>query len=218
HPQQTYAWAQPEPKPKKAKSGGMGAKVAGLMVVAALIGGGAGLGGAWIGFNSLDRSNSAQQISSSSSTGAQNITINNPDDVNETAAIAAKALPSVVTIQAASDSAGGSGSGVVLSEDGYVLTNTHVVTHGGEAAHAQLRVTMSDGTLYNAKIVGTDPTYDLAVIKLEGASGLTPMSFADSSKLNVGDTSVAIGAPMGLNNTVTTGVISNLNRAIEIAS
>lgn len=212
----TYAWAQPEPKPKKAKSG-IGAKVAGLMVVAALIGGGAGLGGAWIGFNSFG-DGTAQEVSSSSATGTQSVTINNPEDVNETAAIAAKALPSVVTIEAASDSAGGSGSGVVLSEDGYVLTNTHVVTLGGEAAHAQLRVTMSDGTLYNATIVGTDPTYDLAVIKLEDASGLTPITFADSSKLNVGDTSVAIGAPMGLNNTVTTGVISNVNRAIEIAS
>ena len=212
----TYAWAQPEPKPKKAKSG-IGAKVAGLMVVAALIGGGVGLGGAWIGFNSFGNDDS-QQVTSSSATGTQSVTINNPDDVNETAAIAAKALPSVVTIEAASDSAGGSGSGVVLSEDGYVLTNTHVVTLGGEAAHAQLRVTMSDGTLYDATIVGTDPTYDLAVIKLEGASGLTPITFADSSKLNVGDTSVAIGAPMGLNNTVTTGVISNVNRAIEIAS
>jgi putative serine protease PepD len=99
-----------------------------------------------------------------------------------------------------------------------VLTNTHVVTLGGEAAHAQLRVTMSDGTIYDATVVGTDPTYDLAVIKLEGASGLSPVTFADSSKLNVGDTSVAIGAPMGLNNTVTTGVISNVNRSIEIAS
>jgi len=215
-PQPTYAWAQPEPKQKKNKSG-IGAKVAGLMVVAALIGGGAGLGGAWVGFNAFD-GNEPHQVTSSSATGAQNVTINNPDDVNETAAIAAKALPSVVTIEAASESAGGSGSGVVLSEDGYVLTNTHVVTLGGEAAHAQLRVTMSDGTLYNATIVGTDPTYDLAVIKLEGASDLTPITFADSSKLNVGDTSVAIGAPMGLNNTVTTGVISNINRAIEIAS
>jgi putative serine protease PepD len=214
-PQQAYAWAQPEPKQKKNKSG-LGAKVAGLMVVAALIGGGVGLGGAWLGFSNFG-GDSTQQLSSAA-TGAQNVTINNPDDVNETAAIAAKALPSVVTIEAASDSAGGSGSGVVLSEDGYVLTNTHVVTLGGEAAHAQLRVTMSDGTIYDATVVGTDPTYDLAVIKLEGASGLSPVTFADSSKLNVGDTSVAIGAPMGLNNTVTTGVISNVNRSIEIAS
>jgi hypothetical protein len=172
-PQQAYAWAQPEPKQKKNKSG-LGAKVAGLMVVAALIGGGVGLGGAWLGFSNFG-GDSTQQLSSAA-TGAQNVTINNPDDVNETAAIAAKALPSVVTIEAASDSAGGSGSGVVLSEDGYVLTNTHVVTLGGEAAHAQLRVTMSDGTIYDATVVGTDPTYDLAVIKLEGASGLSPVT------------------------------------------
>jgi putative serine protease PepD len=133
-PQQAYAWAQPEPKQKKNKSG-LGAKVAGLMVVAALIGGGVGLGGAWLGFSNFG-GDSTQQLSSAA-TGAQNVTINNPDDVNETAAIAAKALPSVVTIEAASDSAGGSGSGVVLSEDGYVLTNTHVVTLGGARAAAR---------------------------------------------------------------------------------
>ncbi len=72
--------------------------------------------------------------------------------------------------------------------------------------------------MYDAKVVGTDPTYDLAVIKLVDASGLTPIEFGDSSKLNVGDATVAIGAPLGLSNTVTTGIVSALNRSIEIAS
>ena len=210
----SYQWAPQEPKRTKEKTGG-GAKLAGLVVVAALIGGGVGLGGAWLGMSLMgdDTTPTAQPAG-----GSENITINNPDEVNQTAAIAAAALPSVVTIEAASQSGGGSGSGVVLSEDGYVLTNTHVVTLGGASGDAQLRVTGSDGTLYDATIVGTDPIYDLAVIKLEGASDLTPVDFADSSELNVGDTTVAIGAPMGLSNTVTTGVISNLNRSIEIAS
>ncbi|WP_156762009.1 S1C family serine protease [Microbacterium karelineae] len=211
-----YEWAPQSPVKKKQKSG-TGSKVTALFLAAALIGGGAGFGGAWLG-NSVFGGSGGDQSTVATGSGSQNITINNPDDVNETAAVAASALPSVVTIEAASSSAGGSGSGVVLSEDGYVLTNTHVVTLGGAASDAQLRVTASDGTLYDATIVGTDPTYDLAVIKLEGASGLTPMEFADSSELNVGDTTVAIGAPMGLSNTVTTGVISNLNRSIEIAS
>ncbi|HLS93488.1 MAG TPA: trypsin-like peptidase domain-containing protein [Microbacterium sp.] len=213
-PQPAYQWAPQEPKKKREKSG-TGAKIAGLVVVAALIGGGAGFGGAWLGMSAFGGSDGQSSVASST---GENITINNPDEVNQTAAIAAASLPSVVTIEAASQEGSGSGSGVVLSEDGYVLTNTHVVTLGGAAGDAQLRVTGSDGTLYDATVVGTDPTYDLAVIKLEGASGLTPMEFADSSKLNVGDTSVAIGAPMGLSNTVTTGVISNLNRSIEIAS
>ncbi|MGO1266442.1 MAG: S1C family serine protease, partial [Microbacterium gubbeenense] len=214
--QPSYKWApQPQNEPKKKERSTGGAKLAGLVVVAALIGGGVGFGGAWLGLAAFDGSDEPAAVASNT---GQGITINNPDDVNETAAVAASALPSVVTIEAQSSSAGGSGSGVVLSEDGYVLTNTHVVTLGGATSDAQIRVTGSDGTLYDATIVGTDPIYDLAVIKLEGASGMTPMDFADSSKVNIGDNSVAIGAPMGLPNTVTTGVISNTNRSIEIQS
>ncbi|MGO2095965.1 MAG: S1C family serine protease [Candidatus Microbacterium stercoravium] len=215
-PQPAYQWAPPQQtEPKKKDRSGGGAKLAGLVVVAALIGGGVGFGGAWLGLSAFGGSGEPAAVAPTTNEG---ITINNPDDVNETAAVAASALPSVVTIEAQSSGAGGSGSGVVLSEDGYVLTNTHVVTLGGASSDAKLRVTGSDGTLYDAKIVGTDPIYDLAVIKLEGASGLTPIEFADSSKINIGDNSVAIGAPMGLANTVTTGVVSNVNRSIEIQS
>jgi putative serine protease PepD len=99
-----------------------------------------------------------------------------------------------------------------------VLTNTHVVTLGGAVADPTIRVTTSDGRIYEATVVGTDPIYDLAVIKLEEAKGLTPIDFADSSKLNVGDTAVALGAPLGLSNSVTTGIVSALNRSIQIAS
>lgn len=106
----------------------------------------------------------------------------------------------------------------MLSEDGYVVTNTHVVTLDGATADATIRVTTSDGRVFDAAIVGTDPTYDLAVIKLEGASDLTPIDFASSSDLNVGDVTVAVGAPLGLANTVTEGIVSALNRSIEIAS
>src|SRR5690606_18306126 len=81
-----------------------------------------------------------------------------------------------------------------------------------------VRVTGSDGRIYDATIVGTDPIYDLAVIKLEGAEDLTPIEFADSAKLNVGETAVAVGAPLGLSNSVTTGIVSALNRSIQIAS
>ena len=98
---------------------------------------------------------------------------------------------------------GGTGSGVVLTEDGYVVTNTHVVTLDGATGDATIRVTTSDGRVYDAEVVGTDPTYDLAVIKLTDAEGLTPIEFADSSDLNVGDATIAVGAPLGLSNTVT---------------
>jgi putative serine protease PepD len=146
------------------------------------------------------------------------VTVNDPDGVNQTTGIAAKVLPSVVTIEAAGGNGSGTGSGVILTEDGYVVTNTHVVTLDGATGDANIRVTTSDGHVYDAEVVGTDPTYDLAVIKLTDAEGLTPIEFGDSADLNVGDVTVAVGAPLGLSNTVTTGIVSALNRSIEIAS
>lgn len=199
--------AAPAPK----KSSGVG-KAVGLLVAAALVGGAAGIGGTYAGLNLWGNS----ETSAASSPTV--VTVNDTDDVNQVSAVAAKALPSVVTISASSSSGGGTGSGVILSEDGYVLTNTHVVTLDGATADATISVTTSDGRVYRASIVGTDPTYDLAVIKLEDASGLTPIEFADSSDLNVGEDTMALGAPLGLDNTVTTGIVSALNRSIEIAS
>ncbi|MDF2507679.1 MAG: serine protease [Microbacterium sp.] len=198
-------------KTKEQKTRG-GTKFAALIVAAALVGGVAGFGGGAL-LNGLE-----DTPSSGTATGPQTVTVNNPGSVNETTAVATSALPSVVTIEVAGSQEAGSGSGVIISDDGYVLTNTHVVTLGGAAADPTIRVTASDGKIYEATIVGTDPIYDLAVIKLKGAEGLTPIDFADSSKLNVGDTTVALGAPLGLANSVTTGIVSALNRSIQIAS
>jgi putative serine protease PepD len=196
---------------KTKKSGGSG-KVVGLIVAAAIVGGAAGLGGAYAGVNLFEPAGNAPAA------GPTTVTVNDTGKVNATTAIAAKVVPSVVTIEATSSSTGGTGSGVVLTSDGYVLTNTHVVTLDGATGDATLKVTTADGHVYDAKVVGTDPTYDLAVIKLVNASGLTPIQFGDSSKLNVGDETVAVGAPLGLSNSVTTGIVSALNRSIEIAS
>ena len=188
------------------------AKVAGLIVAAALVGGAAGLGGAYAG------SQLWNQPATTVATGGGAVTINNTEDVTEATAIAAKVLPSVVTIEVSNGSSGGSGSGAILSEDGYVVTNTHVITLDGAAGDPTIRVTTSDGRIFDAEVVGIDPMYDLAVIKLVDAEGLQPIEFADSSELNVGDQTVAVGAPLGLSNTVTTGIVSALNRSIEIAS
>ncbi|MFK4808544.1 S1C family serine protease, partial [Microbacterium sp. ZW CA_36] len=195
--------------PKKQTAAG---KVVGLIVAAAIVGGAAGLGGAYAGVNWFT------PASTSPIAGPTTVTVNDTESVNQTTAIAAKVLPSVVTIAATGSSGAGTGSGVVLTEDGYVVTNTHVVTLDGATGDAAIRVTTSDGRVYDAEVVGTDPTYDLAVIKLTDAEGLTPIDFADSSKLNVGDTTVAVGAPLGLANSVTEGIISALNRSISIAS
>jgi putative serine protease PepD len=184
----------------------------GALAVGAIVGGAAGAGVAAVAV-------SANSHTSNSSTSTpQTITVNNKDDVTTTTAVAAKAGPSVVTISVTTSSESGTGSGVVLTSDGYVLTNTHVVTLDGASAGGTIEVTAADGKLYKAKVVGTDPVVDLAVIKLTDASGLQPIEFGDSSNLNVGQKAIAIGAPLGLSNTVTDGIISSLNRSIQIAS
>ncbi|MBN9141483.1 MAG: trypsin-like peptidase domain-containing protein [Micrococcales bacterium] len=182
-------------------------------VVAALLGGGAGAGvAAW-----AITSQQSEQTQGQSS-GPQTINVNNPASVDVVTAVAAKAANSVVTINVSAGNSGGTGSGVILSSDGYVLTNTHVVTLDGESAHGTIEVTTADGHIYAAKLVGMDPIVDLAVIKLEGASGLTPIEWGDSTKLDVGDQVIAIGAPLGLSNTVTDGIVSALSRSIQIQS
>jgi putative serine protease PepD len=182
------------------------------LVVGAVVGGGAGAGVAAWAVSASQSSNTASVPK------AQNVTVNNTDKVDVVSAVAAKAEPSVVTINVTGTSVAGTGSGIILSADGYVLTNTHVVTLEGATSTGKIQVTASNGQLYDATVVGTDPIVDLAVIKLTNASGLQPASFADSSKLNVGETAIAIGAPLGLSNTVTSGIVSALNRSITIAS
>jgi putative serine protease PepD len=197
-------------KPARKRNTGL---IIATLAIGALIGGVAGAG-AGIGLYSATGSNATIKTVS----GPQNITVNDANNATTVTAVAAKASPSVVTISVTASSEGGTGSGVVLSSDGYILTNTHVVTLDGAAADVSISVTDNDGKIYTAKIVGTDPTTDLAVIKLDGASGMTPITWGDSSKLNVGDTTVAIGAPLGLSGTVTDGIVSALNRSISIAS
>ncbi|MFC6355071.1 S1C family serine protease [Luethyella okanaganae] len=188
------------------------------LAIAALVGGASGAG-----VTALVTANQNNARPASETSGPQSIVVNNTDSVNEITAVAAEASPSVVTIAVAdgsstSSSTGGTGSGVILSADGYVLTNTHVVTDDGKIANPVIRVTASDGKIYTATVVGTDPISDLAVIRLADVSGLTPLAFADSGKLNVGDVAIAIGAPLGLDGTVTNGIVSALNRSITVAS
>lgn len=182
-------------------------------VVAALLGGGAGAGVAAWAITSQQNEQSQGQSSE-----PQTINVNNPGSVDAVTAVAAKAANSVVTINVSTSNSGGTGSGVILSSDGYVLTNTHVVTLDGQSASGTIEVTTADGHIYAAKLVGLDPIVDLAVIKLEDASGLTPIEWGDSSKLDVGDQVIAIGAPLGLSNTVTDGIVSALSRSIQIQS
>src|SRR5262249_26716020 len=125
--------------------------------------------------------------------------------------LVAKVKNSVVQVNMRTANAEGIGSGVIISADGRILTNNHVVS-GAE----QLTVTLADGRTVDASVVGTDPSSDLAVIQAKGVSGLTPAKFGDSSAVHVGDEVMAIGSPGGLQNTVTTGIVSALNRDVSV--
>ena len=128
------------------------------------------------------------------------------------AAVAKKVANSVVAITVGTSSGSAKGSGAIVDAKGNIVTNNHVVSGG-----KQIAVALADGRLYSASIVGTDATTDLAVIKLENApSDLTPATFADSDKLAVGENVMAVGNPLGYANTVTSGIVSALNRPVTV--
>jgi putative serine protease PepD len=126
------------------------------------------------------------------------------------AAIAAAQLPSVVSIAATGANAAGSGSGFVIRSDGYILTNDHVVAI---AADGKIEVVFHDGTLIKGEVVGTNPEYDIAVVKV-AKKGLPAVVIGNSDDVAVGDMAIAIGAPLGLDGTVTAGIISALDRPV----
>ncbi|MFZ4280020.1 S1C family serine protease [Streptomyces rhizosphaericola] len=128
------------------------------------------------------------------------------------AGVAEAVSPAIVEIGATSSAGKSTGSGVVITEDGEIVTNNHVIS-GAQ----QIEVTLSTGKTYTADVVGTDPDKDLALIKLRGASGLKTATLGDSSQVKVGDEVVAIGSPEGLTGTVTSGIISALDRDVTIA-
>ncbi|MFJ5301794.1 trypsin-like peptidase domain-containing protein [Streptomyces sp. NPDC088350] len=128
------------------------------------------------------------------------------------AGIAARALPSVVTLHVTGDEESGTGTGVVLDTRGHILTNNHVVQPAG--SDGEISVRFSGGQTVKAKVVGHDAGYDLAVVQVSGVRGLRPMPLGNSDNVRVGDPVVAIGAPFDLDNTVTSGIISAKDRPI----
>lgn len=175
-----------------------------VAVLGAIIGASVGAGAGVVAHNYLTRPSA--------------IVVNNLENVNWATAASATAAPSVVTIRVSGVTAGGNGSGVVLSADGYILTNAHVVSVNGSTENVRLSVRTNDGGVFSASLVGADPTNDLAVVKIEPTKPLVPIQFTDSAMINVGDQVVAIGAPLGLEATVTRGIVSALNRTIQVAS
>jgi putative serine protease PepD len=129
-------------------------------------------------------------------------------------AVADKALPSVVTINVRSGSSAGNGSGEVIRGSGEILTNNHVIAPA--ASGGSIQVVFSDGATAPATLVGRDPKTDLAVIKVNGQNSRPPISFGTSKGAKVGQSVVAIGAPVGLSSTVTAGIVSALDRTVEV--
>ena len=176
-------------------------------LLAALVGGGVGAG---VGGGIAASNNSS---SNSSSRGSVSSNISNSSTVAGVAETAKKVLPSTVTIMASSGSTSGSGSGVVLDKNGHILTNHHVVTLESSNAASTIEVRLSDGTVRTATVVGLDSAADLAVLKINPSGlDLQPITWGDSSKLVSGEAVVALGAPYRRSESVTAGVVSNVNR------
>lgn len=130
--------------------------------------------------------------------------------------IADRVLPAVVSVEVSFGDLGGTGSGVVVEADGYILTNNHVVSGAADSADSTIRVIFSDSSASPARIVGRDPRSDLAVLKVE-KPGLAVATLGSSGDVVVGDPVVAIGSPLGLAGTVTTGIVSALDRPVRLA-
>ena len=190
----------------KSRGLGVGGTVLVAAVTAAVVGVGAGFGGYLLG-NQTDSSTSASAPASI----VQDTAGQTPVQEGSIGAMVQKVLPSVVSILAEGKTQSGSGSGFVLRSDGYVLTNNHVVdlVKGG----GKLSVVLTDGTKLKGEVVGTNPAYDLAVVKVDQGA-LPAVTLGNSDALHVGDAVVAIGAPLGLAGTVTSGIISALNRPV----
>ncbi|GAA3384314.1 S1C family serine protease [Cryptosporangium minutisporangium] len=191
------------------RRGPLAAAIAGGALVLALVAGGTG---AAVGIAVSDSaSGTGVTINQESSTAA---TKTSSSGTVESAA--ATALKSVVTIAVTAGSGAGTGSGIVADRSGHIITNNHVVEAAADGG--TITVTLANGETRTATIVGRDPSSDIAVIKVDDASGLTPATFAASSTVKTGQTVLAVGAPLGLSNTVTEGIVSALNRPVRTGS
>lgn len=193
---------QPHPAPAGSRKQ-RGPRGGAILALAAVVGLLAGLLGGFLGARWSANNPSATLPQASPNT--------SPRPEGSVAAIAAKVSPSVVSLSVEGQLAEGTGSGFVIRQDGYILTNNHVVADAVNSGSITVR--FEDGRTMDASIVGRDSSYDLAVIKVN-ATGLTVAPLGNSDGVVVGDLAVAIGSPLGLDGTVTAGIISAKNRAV----
>lgn len=196
-PAAPYWHGQPPARRKSSLSA-----TAAVALVAALLG---GAGGAGIMYGLIEPT--SNETATQQSTEVR--TVSSDNGVNW-AAISEQVQPSVVAIESSSESSASTGSGVIVDAEGHIVTNHHVI-----AGSRQIQVTLSDGTILSAQVVGSDASTDVAVLLLdEVPAGLTPATLGSSDNLVVGEPVVAIGNPLGLSSTVTTGIISALDRPV----
>jgi putative serine protease PepD len=197
------------PSDRRPRSELRGKRLAVTVVAASLLlGGGAGLGGAAVWTSTHDTVRSSPVLTQTGGTTAQTAATGSIEKV------AANVLPSVVMIDVSGPGGSGSGSGIILSRDGKILTNNHVVALAGKSG--TLTVAFNDGSHADATILGTDPLTDTAVIQAHGVKDATPATLGHSSSLQVGQSVVAIGSPFGLDATVTSGIVSALDRPVDV--
>ncbi|MCS0600594.1 trypsin-like peptidase domain-containing protein [Streptomyces sp. LP11] len=199
----TTAFGEPvaAPGPRRKRARGPVGLLAAVAIVAAAVGGGTAYA-----FQELTGKDTVSAAGSTTNV----VPTSKKGDV---AAIASAVSPSVVEIQATLSNGTSTGSGVIITSGGEIITNNHVVT-GADS----IKVRTNDGKSYTAEVVGTDSSKDLALIKLKGASGLKAAALGDSDSVQVGDSVVAIGSPEGLSGTVTSGIVSALDRDVTVST
>ncbi|MGW4896882.1 S1C family serine protease, partial [Kitasatospora sp. NPDC004240] len=204
------------PAPPLPGEGGPRRKRGGLVALLAAVALVAGVAGGAVGVVVTDRDNRA--VGSAADHSSTTVQANNSQRTEaapgSVAGIAQKALPSVVTIKAQGNGESGTGTGFVFDTEGHILTNNHVVAPAANGG--KLSVKFADGTSYPASVMGRAEGYDVAVIKIDNPpkGKLTPLPLGDSDKVLVGDSTIAIGAPYGLESTVTTGIVSAKDRPV----
>jgi putative serine protease PepD len=211
-----YATApQPTPPPAAPRQRGRAGFAAAVVAGALVVGAAAGVGGA-AAYEAAQGGATGADTSSSPASAQVVDTGDSPAADGSVEAVANQVLPSVVKIDVATSQGEGSGSGIILSSDGQILTNNHVVE--GAAEGGRITVSFSDGSHADATVLGTDPLTDTAVIQAEDVSGLTPATMGRSDNVDVGEEVVAIGSPFGLDATVTSGIVSALNRPVNVGT
>ncbi|WP_055692597.1 S1C family serine protease [Streptomyces prasinus] len=190
------------PRSRRKRNRGPAALLAAVAIVAAAVGGGTAYG--------VQELTGGSTVASAGSAGADVV----PAALKGTVAGVAEAVgPSIVEINAESGAGSSTGSGVIITDDGEIITNNHVI-----AGASSVEVRTGDGKTYTADVVGTESSKDLALIKLRDASGLTAATLGDSDGVRVGDEVVAIGSPEGLTGTVTSGIVSALDRDVTVST